>query len=35
MGELAIDDRKYSRVLARTLPRIIETNEEHQRALSR
>ena len=32
MGALAMDDKKYSRVLARTLPRIIETAEEHQRA---
>ena len=34
MSALAIDEKKYSRVLARTLPRIIETPGEHERALS-
>ena len=34
MGEVAIDDKKYSRVLARTLPRILQTAEDHLRALS-
>jgi len=33
MGALAIDDRKYARVLARVLPRIITTDEEHERML--
>ena len=33
MGTLAIDDRKYARVLAKVLPRIISTAEEHQRML--
>jgi HTH-type transcriptional regulator / antitoxin HigA len=34
MGALAIDDRKYARVLAKVLPRIIATNEEHERMLA-
>ena len=34
MGEVAIDDKKYSRVLSRTLPRILQTAEDHLRAPS-
>jgi len=34
MGALAIDDRKYARVLAKVLPRIIATAEEHERMLA-
>jgi HTH-type transcriptional regulator/antitoxin HigA len=34
MGALAIDDRKYARVLARLLPRIITTSQEHERMLA-
>ncbi len=34
MGPLAIDDRKYARVLARILPRVIATREEHERLLA-
>ena len=34
MGALAIDDRKYARVLAKVLPRVITTGEEHQRMLA-
>jgi HTH-type transcriptional regulator/antitoxin HigA len=34
MGALAIDDRKYARVLARILPRIITTSQEHERMLA-
>ena len=33
MGALAIDDRKYARVLARVLPRIITGDQEHERML--
>jgi HTH-type transcriptional regulator/antitoxin HigA len=33
MGALAIDDRKYARVLAKVLPRVIRTDEEHARML--
>jgi len=33
MGALAIDDRKYARVLARVLPRIITSDHEHERML--
>lgn len=33
MGALAIDDRKYARVLARVLPRIITSDQEHERML--
>jgi HTH-type transcriptional regulator / antitoxin HigA len=34
MGALVIDDRKYARVLARVLPRVITTDEEHERMLA-
>lgn len=34
MGALAIDDRKYARVLARVLPRIITSSQEHERMLA-
>ncbi|MBI3470603.1 MAG: helix-turn-helix domain-containing protein [Candidatus Solibacter usitatus] len=34
MGALAIDDKKYARVLARVLPRVIVTGEEHERMLA-
>ena len=34
MGALAIDDKKYARVLARVLPRVIATGEEHERLLA-
>jgi HTH-type transcriptional regulator/antitoxin HigA len=34
MGTLAIDNKKYARVLARVLPRVIATGEEHQRMLA-
>ena len=33
MGALTIDNKKYGRVLARVLPRVIVTNEEHERLL--
>jgi len=33
MGRLIIDDKKYARVLARVLPRVIGTVEEHERML--
>lgn len=33
MGALAIDDRKYARVLAKVLPRIITSDQEHERML--
>ncbi len=33
MGALAIDDKKYARVLARILPRVIASGEEHERLL--
>lgn len=33
MGDLVIDDRKYARVLAKVLPRVITSNQEHQRLL--
>lgn len=29
MGALTIDNKKYGRVLARVLPRVIVTDEEH------
>jgi len=34
MGALVIDDKKYARVLAKVLPRVITTNEEHERMLA-
>ncbi len=34
MGALAIDDRKYARVLAKIRPRVITTDQEHQRMLA-
>jgi HTH-type transcriptional regulator/antitoxin HigA len=34
MGALAIDNKKYARVLARVLPRVISTDEEHERMLA-
>jgi HTH-type transcriptional regulator/antitoxin HigA len=34
MGALAIDDRKYARVLAKVLPRVITTGKEHERMLA-
>ena len=33
MGALTIDYKKYGRVLARVLPRVIVTDEEHERLL--
>jgi len=34
MGALAIDNKKYARVLAKVLPRVITTDEEHERMLA-
>jgi len=34
MGTLTIDDRKYARLLARVLPRIITSGQEHERMLA-
>ena len=34
MGALAIDDKKYARVLAKVLPRVIATAWEHERLLA-
>ncbi len=34
MGGLVIDDKKYARLLAKVLPRVIETAEEHERLLA-
>ena len=34
MGALAIDNRRYARVLARMLPRIIQSEAEHERMLA-
>jgi HTH-type transcriptional regulator / antitoxin HigA len=34
MGALVIDDKKYARVLAKVLPRVISTEEEHERMLA-
>ena len=34
MGALIIDDKKYARVLAKVLPRVITTGEEHERMLA-
>jgi HTH-type transcriptional regulator/antitoxin HigA len=33
MGALAIDNKKYARVLAKVLPRLIATDREHERVL--
>jgi HTH-type transcriptional regulator/antitoxin HigA len=33
MGALVIDNKRYARVLAKVLPRVITTNEEHERML--
>ena len=32
MGALVIDNAKYARVLAEVLPRVIATDEEHERS---
>jgi HTH-type transcriptional regulator/antitoxin HigA len=34
MGAFVIDNRKYARVLAKVLPRVIATDEEHERMLA-
>ena len=34
MGALVIDDKKYARVLAKILPRVITTDREHERLLN-
>ena len=34
MGALVIDERKYARVLAKVLPRVINSDEEHERMLA-
>ena len=34
MGALAIDDKKYARVLAKVLPRVIANAREHGRLLA-
>lgn len=34
MGALAMDDKKYARVLAKILPRVIATRKEHERMLA-
>jgi HTH-type transcriptional regulator/antitoxin HigA len=34
MDTLAIDKRKYARVLAKVLPRVIATSQEHERMLA-
>jgi HTH-type transcriptional regulator/antitoxin HigA len=34
MGALAIDDKKYARVLAKVLPRVITTAREYERLLA-
>jgi HTH-type transcriptional regulator/antitoxin HigA len=33
MGALVIDNKKYARVLAKVLPRVIRNEQEHQRML--
>jgi HTH-type transcriptional regulator/antitoxin HigA len=33
MGALVIDSKKYARILARVLPRVIATDREHERML--
>jgi HTH-type transcriptional regulator / antitoxin HigA len=34
MGALVIDNKKYARVLAKVLPRVITTDEDHERMLA-
>lgn len=34
MGALVIDNKKYARVLAKVLPRVITTADEHERILA-
>ena len=34
MGTLVIDNKKYARALAKVLPRVITTDEEHERMLA-
>jgi len=34
MSALVIDNRKYARVLAKVLPRVIATDQEHERMLA-
>jgi HTH-type transcriptional regulator/antitoxin HigA len=34
MGALVIDNKKYARVLAKVLPRVVTTDEEHERMLT-
>ncbi|MDP2999121.1 MAG: hypothetical protein Q8N47_16665 [Bryobacterales bacterium] len=34
MGALVIDEKKYARVLAKVLPRVIGSDEEHERMLA-
>ena len=34
MGTLVLDNKKYARVLAKVLPRIITSNQEHARLLA-
>ena len=34
MGALVIDNKKYARVLAKVLPRVITKDEEHERRLA-
>ena len=34
MGTLVLDNKKYARVLAKLLPRIITSNQEHERLLA-
>jgi len=34
MGTLTIDNKKYARVLAKVLPRVIATEREHERMLA-
>jgi HTH-type transcriptional regulator/antitoxin HigA len=34
MGALVIDNKKYARILAKVLPRVITSDEEHERMLA-
>jgi len=34
MGALVIDNKKYARILARVLPRVITSDREHERVLA-
>ena len=34
MGTLVLDNKKYARVLAKVLPRVITSNQEHERLLA-